>query len=187
MRRGIVFLVMCGGCGDGVLAPDATLPADQRGGLVSVQFLSDLSTLGDNTVFFQNADSTLVLAGRTTADGRANAFMGPGGIVTLVVTRANLVALFTVIGVQPGDDLVIDERTTLTTEPPTNLMIRVPQDPGSGFYDLTTSCGTADIRGAEVEPIAVSLRDCGGRADMLVRSFGDWTHWACWFILFHPK
>lgn len=173
MRRVPVLLVLFGGCGDGVLAADGPHAPDASGGLVSVQFLSDLSPLGDHTVYFQNADSSLVLAGRTTADGRANAFMAPGGIVTLAVSRANLVALFTQVDIEPGDELVIDERTSTTSEPETILQIRVPRDPDATFYDLTTSCGSADIRGAEVAPLSVSLPDCGARADMLVRSFGD--------------
>ncbi|MBA3451586.1 MAG: hypothetical protein H0T42_00655 [Deltaproteobacteria bacterium] len=174
MRRVHMLLMLCGGCGDGVLAPDTAVATDSgRGGLVSLQFLSDLSELGGHTVYFQNADSSLVLAGRTTDDGRANAFMTPGGSVTLAVNRANLVALFTHVAVQPGDELVIDERTTVTTEPTTALLIRVSPDPGATFYDLGTSCGSADIRGAELQPVSVSLRDCGERADMLVRSFGN--------------
>lgn len=173
MRRLAVLLVVFGGCGDGKVTADGSLaPGDRAGGLVSIQFLSDLAFPGDQTVYFQNADSSLVLAGRTSADGRANAFMAPGGNVTLVVTRANLVALYTQMDVQPGDELVIDERTS-SLNAGTRLQIRVPRDPSSTFYDLTTSCGSADIRGAESAPVPVFLTDCGARADMLVRSFGD--------------
>lgn len=172
LRTLLVVLGLCS-CGDSVLGPDAPIAADTSGGLVSVQFLSDLSALGDHVVYFQNADSSLVLAGRTAADGRANAFMAPGGFVTVAVNRSNLVALFTHIDVQPGDELVIDERTLSPNESRTTVRIRVAEDPGAVFYDLTTSCGSADIRGADLEPIDVALSDCGGRADMLVRSFGD--------------
>lgn len=167
------LLVAFGGCGDGRVTADGAIAPDVAGGLVSIQFLSHLSNLGGQTVYFQNADSSLVLAGRTNTDGRANAFMAPGGIVTLAVTRANLVALFTQFDVQPGDEIVIDERTTTRDAPETRFLVRVPLDPSSTFYDLTTSCGSADIRGAELGPVQISLADCGARADMLVRSFGD--------------
>jgi len=177
MRRVLVVVVVSGACGDGLSATDAAPAPDARGGLVSVQFLSDLSPLGDHTVYFQNADTSLVLAGRTMGDGRANAFMAPGGSVTLVVQRGNLVALFTHLAVQPGDELVIDERTTTTDARATTLQIGVPAEPTSTFYDLSTSCGSADIRGAEVAPVTVTLSDCGARADMLVRAFGNGVHY----------
>ena len=173
MHGASVLLVLLGGCGDGLVTVDGSVAPDGGGGLVSVRFLSDLSSLGGQTVYFQNADSSLVLAGRTSTDGRANAFMAPGGIVTLAATRANLVALFTQFDVQPGDEIVIDERTSTHDAPGTRLLVRVPRDPASTFYDLTTSCGSADIRGAETAPVPISLSDCGDRADMLVRSFGD--------------
>ncbi len=173
MRRIFAILVSCAGCGDGGRAADGPVAPEGVGGLVSFQFLSDLSPLGDNAIYFQNADSSLVLAGRTAGDGRANAFMSPGGVVTLIVRRGNLVALFTHVGVRPGDELVVDERATTTNAMTTPFQIRVPADPDATFYDLATSCGSADIRGAELAPLSIGLGECNGRADMLVRSFGN--------------
>lgn len=158
--------VLAVACGDGrTESPDAGAPGATDEGVVSVRYLADASDLSGLLVYFQDADSTLALATRTDGEGRATAFMAPGGFVTVVVPNGNL---FSYAGVKAGDDLVIDERTLETTEQRTTFMLRVPTTPGADVYSLTTSCGSTNITGAQDEPTVATLGNCDGVEDLLI-------------------
>lgn len=121
----LVFLVACGD--DGARhTPDATVhdaahdgapdsPADAPSGAVTLTITSNGSGTSGITVYFQNADNTLVMAETTDANGTASAVMQPGGYVTAVqpflgfagVTPTDTLSTF--IGVKPGDQLHIDK------------------------------------------------------------------------------
>jgi hypothetical protein len=168
--RLVVAVLVLAACGDGVSAPDAVPPPDSTAGLVRVRYGGAL--LDQHPVFFQNADGSIVLATRTGVDGTANAYMGPGGYVTLVEIDGNSQKLYTWSQVQPGDELVIDHRRVQGVEPATTLTISIPIVPGAGFYDLETSCGSENVSSAAGTSLVINLGDCGVRADMFVIAFG---------------
>jgi len=162
----MVVATLVTACGDGrTESPDAGAVGSSEEGVVSVRYLADASDLTGLLVYFQNADSSIALATRTDGEGRATAFMAPGGFVTVVVPNGNL---FTYAGIKIGDDLVIDERTLETTEQRTTFMLRVPTTPGADIYSLTTSCGSTDITGAQDEPTVATLGNCDGIEDLLI-------------------
>ncbi len=159
-------LVSITACGDGLNdPPDAGVASDEGLGIVSVQYLADASDLSGLSVYFQNADSTVALATRTDGDGQAIGLLAPGGFVTVVVGNGNI---WTYADVQAGDQLVIDQRTLLTTEARTTIVLSVPTTPGADRYTLTTSCGSDNITGAQEEPMPVALANCEGVADLLI-------------------
>ena len=81
----VATLVMVAACGDGLIeSTDAAPGSDDGHGVVSVRYLADASDLAGLIVYFQNADSTIALATHTDADGYANAFMAPGGFLSLI-------------------------------------------------------------------------------------------------------
>ena len=166
--RGMVAtLVTIAACGDGLTeTPDAATGGNDDGhGLVSVRYLADASNLAGLLVYFQNANSGIALATRTDASGQANAWMAPGGFVTVVVPNGNL---WTYAAVKVGDELVIDERTLETTEQRTTFLLRVPTTPGVDTHLLTTSCGSSDITGAQDAPMPANPGNCGGITDLLI-------------------
>ena len=121
----LLFLVACGD--DGIRhTPDATVhdaahdgapdsPADAAPAAVTLTITSNGSAASGITVYFQNADNTLVMAEMTDANGVASAVMQPGGYVTAVQPFLGLAGtiptdtLSTFIGVKPGDQLHIDQ------------------------------------------------------------------------------
>ncbi len=170
MRLVVAVVVVLAACGDGVGAPDATPPADADVGLVRVRYHGDV--LENHPVFFQNADGSLVLATRTGIDGRANAYMAPGGYVTLIDIRPSTRFLYTWAHVEPGDDLVLDLGPVAGIDPTTTLTISIPIDPGASFYQLSSTCGSDNISAAAGTALVIELGDCRGHADMLVVAFG---------------
>jgi hypothetical protein len=170
MRLVVAVVVVLAACGDGVGAPDATPPVDADVGLVRVRYRGALRE--NHPVFFQNADGSLVLATRTDLDGTANAYMAPGGYVTLVELSGNLRNIFTWAEVQPGDELLRDNGEADGLVPTTTLEIAVPIDPGAGLYQLQTSCGSENVSPAAGASLIIELGDCRGRADMLVYTVG---------------
>ena len=174
MRLLVAVVGVLAACGDGVGAPDATLPPDADVGLVRVRFRGDV--LAQHDVFFQNADGSLVLATRTGVDGTANAYMAPGGYVTLVDISASTHHISTWAQVQPGDELVLNG-VSPGADPTTTFAISIPIDPGAGFYGLQTSCGAQNVSAAAGTSLVIELGDCRGRADMFVFTAGAGFHY----------
>lgn len=173
--RSLVAIVLLAACGDGGTAPDAAATIDAPAGLVRVRYRG--SVLDGHAVFFQNADGSLALATRTGQDGTANAFMAPGGSVTLIDIKPSGQFLSTWTAVQAGDEIVVDDPemnggTTLTT-----ISLSFELDPSAVIYRLHSSCGMQNLSGAVGGSLLVTLADCGGRADMLVFASGDEFHY----------
>lgn len=171
--RGLGLLLVCAACGDGLPASTADAGPDDPRGLVSLAFLAaDGERLVGHRVFFQDRDSSLVLSTRTDAEGRANAFMHPGGFVSLVETRGNSSLIYTYAGVKPGDELTIDQRGT-----PGNVVeieVSIPPAAGAITYQLYTSCnhgGSIDLTGAEVQPVHTTIFGCEKLESFLVVAF----------------
>ena len=166
--RGLVALVVLSACGDGVPGPDATGTPDANVGLVRVRFPGHVET----DVFFQNVDSSLVLATHTDRDGEANAYMAPGGYVTVVSRDAFTTTIFTWAGVEGGDELEL-LRDAPGVDPATVFLSIPPDDPSTFFYQLVSSCGVSAINGAEIDVLPVELVNCPSTTvGMLVQTFG---------------
>ena len=175
MRLVVAVVVVLAGCGDGVGAPDATPPSDAEMGLVRVRYRGGV--LEDHPVFFQNVDGSLVLATRTGVDGTANTYMAPGGYVTLIDVKPSSHFLYTWAQVQPGDEVVVDDLEMGGIIPTTTIVLSIPAEPSSGFYDLRTSCGSENVSAAAGASLVVELGDCRGRTDMFVLAFGAGFHY----------
>nr|HEX4317823.1 hypothetical protein [Kofleriaceae bacterium] len=145
-----------------------------------------------NTVYFQNADSSLVAEVMTDGSGVASATMAPGGFVTVVepLPPVSLVpdgqTLSTFSDVKPGDQLRDDVFSISTINDVDTFAITVPTDPNPAAvtYTLDTTCGQGDaditppvtLRRAAAPhaaiannpPVQVTLASCNGRADMVV-------------------
>lgn len=170
--RVVPLAVALVGCGDGIAALDAPPPPDGDVGLVRMRYLTG-GPAGGHRVYFQNRDSSVVQVTRTDDAGRANAFMAPHGFVTLVDALSGTSFLYTYADVLPGDELVID-RGAFT--PQTSFLFRIAPAPNDAvFYQLETTCGGSDVRGAEVSSIEVTLNGCEPTTDLLVLAFGTGT------------
>jgi hypothetical protein len=152
-----------------VPGPDAPGASDANIGLVRVRMPGH----PEAEVFFQNADSSLVLATRADREGEANAYMAPGGFVTAVFRDPFSTSLFTWAGVEGGDDLLL-LRNVPEVDPVTIFLSIPPDDPSTFFYQLVSSCGVNTINGAEVDVLPVELEDCpSSTVGMLVQTFRD--------------
>jgi hypothetical protein len=115
------------------------------------------------TVYFQEADSTLVRAAQTDASGKASAVLHAGGFVTAVqVTqlpqqpvRAGAAfeappgpdsQLHTFAGVKPGDDLHLDLDPVTPETTDITFDLTVPDEQLGRTYTLYSSCGTQDLQ-----------------------------------------
>lgn len=168
-RAAVVVLGLVAACGDGIAPPDATMPVDGPAGRVTVRYLG-----GDQAptlrVLFQNADSSLVLATRTGIDGTANAFMAPGGFVTVIQDGSFNSQLYTWADVQPGDELAFGSELGPTDAPIPSFRLRVPFDPEQGFYQVATSCGSSPIENPGGESQVTLTSSCRASQDLLVTS-----------------
>ena len=168
MRR-LVGLFALAACGDGVPGHDANTTPDATVGLVRLH----AAGWRDAEVYFQGPDSSLVLATRLDGDGEANAYVPPGGFVTLVHRDTFTTVLYTWAAVEPGDVLELTAGTP-PLDPATMFVSVPPADPSTFFYQLVSPCGVLSIGGAELEPIPVELDQCpSATVGMLVQTFGD--------------
>jgi len=181
----LLFLVACGD--DGVRhTPDATIhdaahdgapdsPADAAAAAVTVTITSNGSAAPGVTVYFQNADNTLVMVETTDANGVASAVMAPGGYVTAVQPFLGLAGtiptdtLTTFIGVKPGDQLHIDK--PLTTGFSINFTGARSTNNAVTDYGVFSPCldtgqsGTVNLGSSGAAPL--SLFNCGTTTDFV--------------------
>lgn len=174
MRSVVAVLGVVAACGDGVGAPDAMPPPDSNIGLVRVRYLGEVTS--QRPVYFQNADGSVVLATRTDGDGTANAYMAPGGYVTLVDPLGGTLHIYTWADVQPGDELAVTGVFPDTTRT-TTLVVSLPIDPGAVVYQLQSSCGQRSVAPAAGSSLVIELGDCRGRADMFLYTIGAGLHY----------
>jgi hypothetical protein len=118
-------------------------------------------------VYFQNADSSLVLGATTDNHGAASAVLAAGGYVTVIEPDdgSGSTRLATFAAIRPGDMLHVDLAPTGPTDS-TTFTATVPTMTGASGYQLYTSCGQlfVDPTGAVTGPLV----GCGGTADILV-------------------
>jgi hypothetical protein len=120
-------------------------------------------------VYFQNADSSLVLAVTTDPRGIAGAALAAGGYVTVVEpddgTGSGITQLATFAAVRPRDALHLDVAPAGATDA-TAFTVTVSTALGATGYQLYTSCGQVvlDTTGTG----SGELAGCGGAADIVV-------------------
>lgn len=171
MRAAALWVLAVAGCGDQLSVPDAPAADGGAPAVVAFQYLADPpETPAGWPVFFQNADGSLVSAQRTTTDGRANAFMAPGGSVTVVLGGSGRRRLWTYTAVEPGDELVLDLRTFRPTQDTVTLDLRLPRAPAATSYQLFTTCGQANL--AALGSTLVMLPKCAPATDLVAIARG---------------
>lgn len=189
MRKAVLVVALFAACGDdGVRhTPDATVhdgpviddaPIDAAETPVAITTTVGGQAAGGIHVYFQNADSSVVLATVTDASGNASAVMQPGGYVT-AITPYNPPAfasssdqLSTFVGVKPGDHLVL---AMPGSDLPISFTMTVPadQNPSASLYDVYSACspGYTELTnpGSAASPSGtVYLYGCGATTDFLV-------------------
>jgi hypothetical protein len=155
-------LVAFAACGDNItISPTpGTLPERAKGPIkpglpdpVTVTISRGGIPQPDVEIFFQNADSSLVLAAKTDATGTASAYMAAGGYVTAVdpfppvLNMALNTEVDTWAGVKPGDHLVLAAASLLKG---TAYQITLPYDRLEAsatvdHYIVATTCGSGAI------------------------------------------
>jgi hypothetical protein len=121
-------------------------------------------------VYFQNADSTVVLATTTDATGTATAVMTTGGgFVTAIdpfddYTPGTTDVIRTFAGVQPNDRLTLKA----STPPQTTIAVtaKLPLIVNGSQYVFSSTCGSAYVPSTGTGP--VTLAGCNGFADIAV-------------------
>jgi hypothetical protein len=172
---------------------DAPTPDAPATGSVSVVVTVQGSAGSNVPVYFQNADSTLVLEAITDATGRASATMKSGGFVSVLepptgvavsATIASNQVIKTFAGVKIGDELQ-DDIPGITSITTTTVAASISGDPNPAAfnYQIHTTCngdsspqflskGSATGSGF-LGPVTASLPNCGGTADIVVVSFSS--------------
>lgn len=182
----LLFLFACGDDGarhtpdaaphrDG--APDS--PADAAVNPVTFAAVLDGQPVSGVQVYFQNADSSLVLATTTDATGTASAVMAAGGYVTAVnpATPPGIQQdeLDTFVGVKPGDHLIVARSVLSTT---TTVTVQAPGDSTMNNYTAYSPC---NVSGTQLNPppqsliaapvsAQMSLSNCGSATDFVVQA-----------------
>lgn len=167
MRGWPVVLAMCAACyGDQADAPPDAGAIDDPREIVTLQFYADAVDLGGFAVYFQNADSSLVMATRTDSDGRARARMLPGGFVTIALPSGRM---YTYADVRGGDTLVVNEADNNTERK--EIQVALPPSPGANLYTMWTNCGATRLDRDPIEqgmPQQVLLIGCGPISDVVI-------------------
>lgn len=178
----VLFLVACGDDGvrhtsdaphpsDG--APDS--PADAAVQPVTFAAVLDRQPVMGVHVYFQNADSSVVLATTTDATGTASAVMAAGGYVTAVDPFGGVQQdeLDTFVGVKPGDHLLL---TRSDVETATQVTVQAPDDSAMTSFYAYSPC---NVSGTQLNPppqsllatpvsAQMTLNNCGATTDFLV-------------------
>lgn len=194
--RKLALLLMVAACGDdgvrhtpdaaphdGPVTPDG--PIDAAGTPVAITVTQNGAGVAGAHVYFQNADSTVVLATTTDATGTASAVMADGGYVTAVdpFPQATFIGgsheIETFAGVKAGDHLQL---TIPPTRPPITVTIQAPLDAAASSYAVFSPCNSdpTSLSPPAPPPLsliasgpsgAVTLYDCGTTTDFLVVSY----------------
>lgn len=192
VMRTAVLLVLLAACGDdGVRhTPDASPhdgpsidAPDAAAQPVTVTVTRDGQAVPNVHVYFQNADSSVVLATTTDANGAASAVMDAGGSVTAVdpyalplfgVSQSNDIE--TILGVKPGDHLQLAMSNTQTG---ITVNVDAAIDPAATSEKVFSPCASDGVQvfpppqTAVAAPVAVTLTNCGATTDFLLVSYDE--------------
>src|SRR5258706_4899125 len=118
-------------------------------------------------VYFQNADSTLVLGAITDAHGTVGAMLVTGGFVTAIepADGSGVVKLSTFSGVAAGEALHLD-LSPLPSTAGTFTTLKVQTDGSASAYKIESQCGEVFVDGSGMSDVA--FQGCGNLADIVV-------------------
>jgi hypothetical protein len=191
MRR-VVLALLLAACGDdGVRhTPDAAphdghpdSPIDTAGNPVTFTATRDGAPVSGMYVYFQNADSTVVLATTTDANGTASAVMDAGGYVTAIDSFSPPLfggpppsQLLTYADVKPGDQLRYARSLGNTG---IGVTINAVLDPAASSMSVYSPClpdgaqlgGLAATAIAQPVSTTTTLYGCGATTDFLLVSY----------------
>jgi hypothetical protein len=154
---------------------DAPTPDAPASGTVSVVVTLGGSASANVPVYFQNADSTLVVKTMTDATGTASATMRSGGFVTLLEPQALGAVVLpptldTYAGVKAGD-VLHDDVPTASGSVGVTFSLNSDPNPLAASYVVHTTCGDAlQAFGSGTLSTSAELTDCNGIADVVVVS-----------------
>ena len=135
--------------------PPSPAPAG-RSGRASVAIYEDGRPLADRWVVFHDPDGNVAATLRSGPDGKASSDVRAGGMVT-VAYGASIHQLVTVVGVQPGDEVLIGERDDDEGQAGNTVAmarIKLPSaHPSAARYGVSMGVGTTDVA-----DVAVPLR-----------------------------
>jgi hypothetical protein len=174
MKHAFLLAFLAVGCGGGSTFSDAgaggddvdsaTAEHDAGFGVVEVLVLGRFENSGvpieGAPVLFHDAGGALIARAESDAEGRASAEVQGGGMVT-VIDRDERV-LTTVLGAQPGDQLVVGARVGPATAAG-NATVNVPA--GGTAYSVRGPCVTGS--GSTTAIAAYVLDSCPGAAPVL--------------------
>ena len=125
------------------------------------------------TVYFQDADGTLVLGATTDANGTVGATLAAGGFVTIIEPPdgTGVTRLATFAATQPSDHLHLDLAPVASSAIPTTMVLTVPVAPGAANYSIATPCGTSVLDASATG--SIRLVGCGTSVDLLVIALDD--------------
>ncbi len=179
MRSSVGFAIACAACGGSAHRTQDASPPDVAGDTLASPTgdappgaVTLAVTLGDMaaahvSVFFQNPDSSLVLAAATDHNGTVGALMPGGGFVTAIepADGTGIIKLVTFAGVASGDALHLD-LAPVDNSTALQFDLTVPSLSGATGYQVYTQCGSVLVAGGAATTI--QLAGCGAAADMLV-------------------
>lgn len=156
--------------------PDAPVDAlvlpitpDAAPGAVTVTVTERGAPVPGLAVYFQAADSSLVLAAATDAAGTASTVLAAGGYVTVIETPdpgTGATRLATFAQAQPGDALHIDLEPTGPVDAATvSITVPVPAAMDAASFEIDTSCGRLDA--GATGAASGALVGCGGTVDLI--------------------
>ncbi len=151
----MALLMACGG-GGGAKSPDAAsidgaqaadVALDAPAGPVALNVSNGGIGVAGITVYFQNADSSLVSETTTDSSGNASAVMVAGGFVTALLPQSasltpaafQQVLIETTGGVKPGDNLVIELQAPVAQQT-VNFTAGFSVLGSGATYELFTTC-----------------------------------------------
>jgi len=141
---GVLLSVGCGSVKDSHLADAPVTGADATTrGTVHVTVLDPGGTgapaVGANVVFL-DPDGTLVKRAATDTAGKASADLLPGASVTSIALVNTTTQLQTVLGVKPGDDIVLGSKSADSAASGT-FTVTYPAFAGAVGYEIAHPCG----------------------------------------------
>lgn len=169
------LLLGCGGGSDPTHGDATPAPDDPSAELVSVRVSRDGVAEPNRRAVFLDSSSQVMADVQTDADGIASAPVPSGGSVSVVTDWAFTTDIRTFVGVEPGDQLVLDEAF-----PRSSYDILIPRSTVAASYQVRSSCSGRNVSAIPppggVEPFTVTTQGCVGTIDIVVTTFDDNNH-----------
>lgn len=114
---------------------------------------------------FYDRDGALVADQTTPADGTASADLPPGGTAVVVWTQSSGVHIDAILGVEPGDDLVMGHRASPPGLPIGTVTANLPATDGAQDYAVSGGCADSGFRVPDGGQVSLKVTFYGGSCD----------------------